>query len=342
MPNLYGPTPNWPDMRVLVTGGSGFIGTNLIEALCQHGVAHIVNIDISAPKIAQHENYWEKVDILDSAKLAAVAETFAPTHLVHLAAKADTDSEDIDDYRANIEGSENLLRSAANIQTIERSVIISSQLVFDTTGTPASNTDFRPATAYGISKVETEKLTRAINPNDCWSILRPTNIWGAWHPRYPGQFWRVLQKGMYFHPGKEEVIRSYGYIGTLVAQIMSLLVLPKEDVSKRVFYGGDEPMPLLNWVNGFSVALTGHPVKIVPRFVVRAIALVGDVAFKIGIPCPLTSSRYRSMITDNPVQMSDSIKVLQTEPLDLDQAISDTVRWLRATHPDFQLPTDKA
>ena len=53
--------------RLLVTGGSGFIGTHLVERLRQ---AHeIVNVDRQPPKLAEHRSYWRQLDIKDAPAL---------------------------------------------------------------------------------------------------------------------------------------------------------------------------------------------------------------------------------------------------------------------------------
>ena len=51
--------------KILITGGSGFIGTNLIEYLLKNGQYRILNIDILKPKISSHKKYWIKVDLRD-------------------------------------------------------------------------------------------------------------------------------------------------------------------------------------------------------------------------------------------------------------------------------------
>lgn len=51
-------------MRVLVTGGSGFIGTNLIEYLMNIPDVQIMNIDKQRPKIENQLSYWKNIDIL--------------------------------------------------------------------------------------------------------------------------------------------------------------------------------------------------------------------------------------------------------------------------------------
>lgn len=51
-------------MKVLVTGGSGFIGTNLIEYLMNIPDVQIMNIDKQRPKIENQLSYWKNIDIL--------------------------------------------------------------------------------------------------------------------------------------------------------------------------------------------------------------------------------------------------------------------------------------
>jgi len=50
--------------KILITGGSGFIGTNLIESL-KGTDAKILSIDIEKPKIESHTWIWRQVDIRD-------------------------------------------------------------------------------------------------------------------------------------------------------------------------------------------------------------------------------------------------------------------------------------
>lgn len=316
-------------MQVLVTGGSGFIGTNLIDVLVEKGLS-LLNLDIHPPKKASHQEYWQECDILDFQRTFDVFEKYKPTHLIHLAARTDVLSSDLDDYRVNIEGTKNILRCIQLSPGFQRVIITSSQFAFAPPGLPAHDEEFNPIGAYGISKVLSEKATRAAGLNCIWTITRPTNIWGPWHPRYPQEFWRVLRKGLYFHPGGKSTIRSYGYVKNIVHHMMKILEASPSLVNGKVYYLGDPPIPLIDWTNGFSLAITGRPVRIVPRYLLALLSTVGSVLAAAGIRFPITRSRYRSMTEDYFSPVETTIKVLGSPPYSLEEGIEETVDWLNA------------
>jgi nucleoside-diphosphate-sugar epimerase len=183
---------------------------------------------------------------------------------------------------------------------------------------------------YGRSKVITENLTREANLPGTWTIIRPTNIWGPWHMRYRREFWRVVERGWYVHPGRQPVIRSYGYVKNVVHQIGKIFDADVDLVSGKTFYLGDRPIDLLDWTNGFSRALTGHDVRIVPRALMRALAVLGDIPTHVtGHPFLINSSRLSSMTTDYETPMERTFEVLGENPYTLEDGIKETVEWLR-------------
>ncbi|MGB8981534.1 MAG: NAD(P)-dependent oxidoreductase [Anaerolineales bacterium] len=313
--------------RILVTGGSGFIGTNLIDELLERG-AELINLDIKPPPKKSHQPYWQKCDILDSDLTMRRFEKFQPTHIIHLAARTDTLSNSLDDYRVNTEGTNNILRCINSLPTSQRVIITSSQFVLAPPGLPRDDEDYNPIGAYGRSKVFAEKATRSAGLKCVWTITRPTNIWGPWHPRYPKEFWLVLKKGLYFHPGGRPAIRSYGYVRNIVYQMMKILEAPPSLVDKKVYYLGDAPIPLIDWVNGFALSITGKPAKIVPRAALQALAMTGTLFKRIGIRFPITLSRYRSMTESYFSPMDVTIKKFGSPPFSLEEGIKETVDWL--------------
>ena len=176
-------------MRCLITGGSGFIGTNLIQEMEMAGWS-VLNVDIQSPKIPDHNGTWLDCDIMDKRELVRAFERFDPTHCVHLAARTDTEGTVLQDYEVNTLGTQNLLDASMAAPSLSRLVVTSSQFVHQADGPPLSDTDYAPHTMYGRSKAISETLTREAQLRSLWTIVRPTNIWGPWHPHSPGRTYR--------------------------------------------------------------------------------------------------------------------------------------------------------
>jgi nucleoside-diphosphate-sugar epimerase len=318
-------------MKVLITGGSGFIGTNVVAALSREGNT-ILNYSLHAPLDPGQMQYWRAGDILDPAALTAAFKEFEPTHVLHLAARTDCDENTTveDGYRVNTEGTQNLLNAIRAMPSVERSIITSTQFVCAPGRLPASDSDYFPETVYGQSKATSEKLTRDANLTSCWTIIRPTNIWGPWHMRYRQEFWRVVERGLYVHPGREPVIRSYGYVKNVAYQIEKIFEASRDTVSGKTFYVGDRPVDLFDWVDGFSRALTGHEARVIPRTLMRLLALLGDIPTRLtGKPFLINSSRFRSMTTNYETPMEPTFDLLGENPYTLEEGIDETVEWLR-------------
>lgn len=322
-------------MRILCTGGSGFIGTNLIDFFLEKNI-EVLNVDKEHPKKKEHKKYWINCNILEYSKLEGIFQGFQPTHMIHLAARTDTTGTALGEYSDNIFGTKNVLQAVKATECISRVVITSTQFVHKPGHFPTSDVDFEPHTIYGQSKVITEQLTRDANLKCIWTIIRPTNIWGPWHPRYPYEFWKILKQGLYFHPGQEPVIRSYGYVGNVIYQINKILESPAEKVNQQTYYVGDQPINLYDWANGFSLAIAHKKVHILPRKAVYFLAIIGDVLSKLKIKFPITSSRFQSMTQNYPAPMEKTFEAFGIPPYSVEEGIKITVDWLRANHyPDI-------
>src|SRR5450759_1542806 len=75
-------------LSVVVTGGSGFIGTHLVEALTGRG-AVVTTIDLVPPNLVNHAEYWRVCDLLDGASVQTELNAARPRVVFNLAALTD-------------------------------------------------------------------------------------------------------------------------------------------------------------------------------------------------------------------------------------------------------------
>jgi nucleoside-diphosphate-sugar epimerase len=170
--------------KVLVTGGSGFIGINLIMELLKEG-AIVTALDLPMTN-------WEKIpfgvrlvkaDILKKSDLINVCDDIEIIY--HLAAKTDLDGKTKNDYKVNYEGTQNLIEEAAKSQTLERFVFYSTFLVAGESNETRfidETEPYRTKTVYGESKIEGEKIVKKCCSqfNIPFTIIRPTSVYGPW------------------------------------------------------------------------------------------------------------------------------------------------------------------
>jgi nucleoside-diphosphate-sugar epimerase len=321
-------------MRILVTGGSGFIGTNLVANLVREGHA-VLNIDMDEPRLAEQRSHFRRVDITDREAVFAAVTDFRPTHVVHLAAVATFEATREHLFKVNVGGTKNVLDALLAAGGVERVVVTSTQYV-NGPGAPFDNdTEFHCVNDYGESKKESELLTRRPEYAPLnWVIVRPSNIWGPHHPRFPQEMWRYLRKRLYLHPGSAPIIRAYGYVENIIAQIKVLLTAPAERVRHRLFYLTDEPLDSHQFLNAFSLALSGRPVHQVPRAALRTLALVGDVISTLGVKVPFSTPRYTRMTQAHLARYEKIWSDFGYQPVPLGEAVERTAVWLRQTYPN--------
>lgn len=318
--------------KIIITGGSGFIGTNLIEDLKTKNV-ELLNLDMSQPLYAKHNSFWKKMDIMDCQRLVKTFREFGPDCVVHLAARTDCKENTTveKDYRVNTEGTKNVIVAIKSTPDVYRAILTSTQYVYRPGPPPKHPDDYDPHTVYGKSKVITEKIIKNANLDCTWTIIRPTNVWGPWHLRHREQIYKILRKGLYFRAGRISPVISYAYVRNVSYQIQRLLELPSELVNKRTIYVGDRPIKQDVWLNSFSRKFIGREVYCMPVWFMRFAGWAGDViTLLIGKPFVLTTARVRNMINDYPTPMEQTFELLGENPYSIEAGVEQTIAWLNA------------
>lgn len=318
------------DARILVTGTSGFIGTNFLESARSLGIATL-GIDVSPLRDTALAPLARHVDLLDRPKLVQTIADFGPTHVVHLAARTDlNETAKLSGYAANIEGVENLLGALAS-HDIERLVVASSMLVCRNGYRPSDEYDVCPSTLYGESKVRTEGIVRSSGLP--WVLVRPTSIWGPWFGTPYRDFFIMVARGRYMKAGDERTFKAMGYVGNVIQQLWALLEAPADHVVHRTFYVSDyEPYVLDEWADEVAAKMGRKPPPRVPLSLLRVAARVGDAFQYLGASAPLTSFRLENLLTRSSFDMTELSRIVGPLPYDRSSAVQRTVEWMRSSH----------
>jgi len=171
-------------MKILITGGSGFIGSNLVRHIIGTTEHSVLNVDAltyagnphSLSDIEVNPRYaFAEVDICDAALVEQTIQTFQPDWIMHLAAESHVDRS-IDGPAAfiqtNIIGTFNLLQSArSHHESLEisakanfRFLHVSTDEVYGSlgeTGLFTETTPYDPHSPYSASKASSDHLARA-------------------------------------------------------------------------------------------------------------------------------------------------------------------------------------
>ena len=168
-------------MRILVTGGCGFIGSNLICYLLEkYDDIHILNIDAltyaanpeNLSSIAGDQRYeFRQIDIVDREGVRDAIRSFKPDGIYHLAAESHVDNsinEPAAFVMTNVVGMYNLLEEARQFWSLGdssgRFLHVSTDEVYgslDSEGVFFEESPFRPNSPYSATKASSDHLARA-------------------------------------------------------------------------------------------------------------------------------------------------------------------------------------
>jgi dTDP-glucose 4,6-dehydratase len=170
-------------MKILITGGAGFIGSAVVRRAVAEG-HEVVNLDVltysanleNVAAVADHAGYaFEQADICDAAKMAEIFARHRPDAVMHLAAESHNDRAiegPLDFVRTNVMGTAVLLEAArsywnglaAEAQAAFRFHHVSTDEVFGALGEDGEFTEatpYDPNSPYSASKAGADHLVRA-------------------------------------------------------------------------------------------------------------------------------------------------------------------------------------
>lgn len=225
----------------IISGGSGFIGTHLVNYLVRKNYFSKIHIlDIVPPRISDPSIIFHEYDIRNTIDLNISGRNLT---CYHLAALCKEPGYYWDDYFiTNYCGTINICDFARKVG-IHNIIFTSTMMVFRS-GDKRMNEESltAPDTAYGMSKLLAELILKAWaaeNSKNRLRIVRPGVVFGRGDYGNFIRLYNALRRGYFFYIGRDTTIKSSIY----VKDVVRFLLFLKEDKSQGVTYNLTFPEP---------------------------------------------------------------------------------------------------
>lgn len=317
-------------MKALVTGGTGFIGTHLVDLLLARGfeVYVLVRNANKEPSLLKKKIHLLRGDLFSIPGLPAGLDI-----VFHLAGKTRTLSSN-DYYTVNQEGTASLFRSLAASRERPKAILLSSQAAAGPSfaGRPLRETDPpHPVTPYGWSKLRGEQEALKFKDDFPVVIVRSCSVFGPLDRDFLGYF-RLAAKGIVLTMAGNKA-GNIIYVKDLAEALF--LCARTEIPSGEIFHIGDSHMYTWEQLGIAVAATTGkrcRKIKI-PNGLVYLIALLNEARYHLTRkPGILDRDKYCDLVQPGwllDVRKAAEMLSFQTH-YPLEQAVRETVSWYLA------------
>ncbi|HEX3693034.1 MAG TPA: NAD-dependent epimerase/dehydratase family protein [Solirubrobacteraceae bacterium] len=219
----------------IVTGGAGFIGSHVVDALLARGEDVTVLDDLSSGRTANvpKDARLVEVDIVDRAALERVFEQAKPSAVYHLAAQASVTASVADPLRdcaVNVQGTLNVVDLASNAGAPLSFTSTGGALYGDDVAMPTGEETLpAPLSPYGASKLAGEAYVKtwSLSSEVPHAVCRLGNVYGPRQSPH-GEAGVVAIFSEHLHSGRAPKMfghgsptRDYVYVGDVVAALLA-------------------------------------------------------------------------------------------------------------------------
>jgi UDP-glucose 4-epimerase len=185
-------------MRYVITGGSGYIGSRLVDLLERRDdTEKIVICDVAPPKGYRPHTEFERVDVRDRAAVRSVLDRVRPDVLVHLAFILNPSHDEEFAYNVDVNGTHNVLEAASAAGTQQVLVTTSGVAYGAFADNPVPLTEDDPVRgvagfSYARDKTESDRLCQLWaknHPDRLMTIVRPCIVFGPNVDNYLVRLW---------------------------------------------------------------------------------------------------------------------------------------------------------
>lgn len=303
-------------MKVLVTGGSGFIGTNLLLRLeKEKWNTNILVRSESKLRISTNKNKFEIFEG-DITKPGSLSKSTTDVDVVfHLAAALPHHHLRPKDYwEVNVTGTKNLLSVLKN-RSLKRFVHVSTVGIYG------------KESPYSESKIAAEETV--IKSGIPYTIIRPTIAYGP-HDTRPGflNLLTLIKRGYFVPIGKGDNFFHTVYVGNLIDALV--LAGTQDKALNQDFIIGDHPCPTMKDIlsSMYKIMNKKYPDLYIPNGIAKIIGLVFDEIQNYGLSMPLSLQRVKFLTESKKFSVVKGQELLGFIPkMNLDDGIKKTYNW---------------
>lgn len=185
-------------MKILITGGSGYIGSRVTETLAERrGTEAIMIADLKPPRLRPPKTGFRKLDVCDAQAIAELIESEQPDVLMHFAFLVDPVNEEPDMYEVNVNGTFNVL-AAASRAGIERVIVVTATMAYGPwPDNPHPITESQPVHGhaqyvYARHAAEADRIAQlwaTLHPQRQMTIVRPCTVFGPGADNHLVRMW---------------------------------------------------------------------------------------------------------------------------------------------------------
>ena len=254
-------------MKVLVTGGGGFIGLALVNRLLESGYevstfSRKIYPELSKPGIKAIQG-----DLLNSGDIENACKGVEA--VFHVAAKVGIWGKYADFYENNVIGTQNVIDACKKHGVSKLIFTSSASVVFDGSALEGINETInypeRPVSAYTATKALAEQLVLEANSDKLKTVsLRPHLVWGPGDTQLIPGILKRAKKGKLRRIGNKNCFVDTTFIDNLIdAQLLSISALDENPDcrGKAFFITNGEPVELWDFINSILKTAGIEPVQ---------------------------------------------------------------------------------